>query len=122
MHELEKISGDSFMWFMKVYIYYSNTSKPYNSLSQKEKLDKKLELDVPKLFVISKKKDITIEDIERSIREDPDFQGSLDKMVINRNKWKKWSKDYIVYGAHPISIYDFKLLINLFGVRLLRFI
>lgn len=122
MHEKEKISEETFMWFRKVYVYYSNTSKPFSKLSKKEKLSKKLELRVPKLFVLSKDRNITDEQVRDLGNNDPDCSYNLDSLVPEKKRWKKCSKEYITYDPHPINVYDFKLLINLLGVRLLRFV
>lgn len=123
MHE-ELKRKENGLWFNKVYFYYTNTTKPYSQLKEKDINKKGFDLICPKLFFIGNKKMLTETEVIWSINEDPDI-GSMDGFDANNlkdKKWKTWKRDILVYGGHPITIYDMKLLINLLGVRLLRFV
>jgi len=120
MHETQKITRKSYMWFYKIYAYYTNTKKKYSALSADDKL--KCEMEVVKYWVLAKNDKLTQEDIVESIMADPDMYGFTDQFVVKDKKWKYWSKDYVAYPPHPLTQYDVKLLVNIFGIRLFRLI
>ena len=126
MHENMKVSGNAFMWFSKVIIYKTNTKKKWSKLTKRETKAKGFKFIAPKLFVVSKNREVTQQQIEDALLTNPDFNeqqsGINDKSGSLTKDWKYCSSDYIIYGAHPITEYDLKLIINLLGIRMIQFV
>lgn len=121
MHEKLKMHPEeAFMLFTKIYIWYANTKTPYTKLTVKEKEGKNFKHEVAKIFCISKHK-VTPENIELYLLNSPEEDLAPHFKKKRNQSWVK-SVDYEIYGYHPISAYDLKLLLNVIGIRMLHFI
>lgn len=125
MHENLKTQPDKvFMYFQKVYNYMTNTAK-WSELTEKQKTSKGFEWTISKLWVVSKKP-ITIDDYYDHQTHCPELYsetpGVNDKAFKPMKGWKKMYEDPQIYGAHPITEYDLKLLLHILGVRIIHFI
>ncbi len=125
MHQhLKNHPEEVFMWFQKVYVYCTNTKKPWDKLTIKERESKKFQWTCYKYFCVSKFP-ITEEDIRDHEKICPEsiemIPGTNDNTHMNKENWIK-SKWYDVYGAHPIIEYDLQLLNTLIGIRMIHFV
>ena len=111
--------------FTKVYIYVTNTKKPWNQLTEKDFADKKFKWYCNKWFFISSKK-LTEDVVKEHINDCPELREKLDdisKKTPNLNKnWKFKSEWYNIYPEVPLRDEgELKLLVNTIGLRMLHF-
>ena len=123
--DLKRHPDKAFMLFQKVYIYYTNTKKPWIELSEKEKNSKKFKWYCDKWFVLSKKQ-VTEKQVIEHIKTCPELKESADDILKNNvdptKKWKHHSIWTDVYKGFPIrDEHEFKLLVNTIGLRMLHF-
>ena len=122
---LKSHTDKAFMMFTKVYIYNTNTKKPWDKLTEKDKTNKKFKWYCEKWFCISKGK-ITSDDMKNHLKICPELkepEGSINERHVNFTKgWVRHSKFYRMYDAYPLTEYDLKLLLNVIGIRMLHFV
>ncbi len=126
MNENMKDNETAYMYFHKVYIYVTNTKTKFSQLTEKEKKKKNFQWYSIKHFLLAKNKVKTMDEVLDVINKDPDLReeqsGVNDRGVKTDDKqWKHKSYDYVIYGCQPLTVYDVKLLLNIFGIRLFRF-
>ena len=125
MHENLKTQPDKvFMYFQKVYNYMTNTAK-WSELTEKQKISKGFEWTISKLWIVSKTP-ITVDDYYQHLERCPELYnetaGVNDQMFKPMKNWKKTYEDPLIYGAHPITPYDLKLLLHVIGIRMIHFV
>lgn len=126
MHQNLKRNKDrSFLRFTRVYIYCSNTRKPWNKLTKAEQDDKNFKWFCRKWFVVSNG-DITEDDMKNHEKNCPEvyeyIEGVNDNVENPAKDWKQCSFWYDIYESFPLTEYDLKLLINVLGLRMVHFI
>ena len=123
MHQnLKHHKDQAFLVFHRVYIYITNTKKPWNELTNKQREHKKFKWRVVKLFVMANGP-ITPADIEWHMANCPEtFEYAAGVNDSNFDltvpEWKHCSHDYHIYEGFPLTEYDTKLLINTLGLRM----
>ena len=128
MHEyLKEHPEKSFLLWQSVYIYHTNTKKKWSELTQKDKDNKNFKWFASKMFMLAKKP-VTVADIEKYIKESPEFDdmdipnSTNSKSSNPSDSWKHHSVDYVIYGWFPLTHYDVKLLFNVMSPRMLHLI
>jgi len=127
INEILKVNKNGFMVFTKVYIYNTNTKKKWIDLTEKDKNSDKFSWYCEKWFFISKK-DITEENVLEHFKYCPELNGEdKNSYIFKKHKkpdkdWKNHSKWIRIYDSYPLTVYDFKLLLNVIGIRMLHFI
>ena len=108
--------------FSKVYVYKTNTKKPWNKLTEKQLNDKKFQWSCIKWFIISNK-ELTEKDVKTHISSCPELENNEFDKHLPGIKWKHESYWFNIYNPVPITKeYDLKLLIETIGLRMLHFI
>lgn len=127
MHQnLKNHLDQAFLLWQKVYIYITNTKRPWDELPMKEREDKKFKWTCVKLFVLSNKP-ISKKDVEEHMKTCPETYEYVEGtnkngFDLNPNNWKPCSVWYDIYPPFPLTEYDAKLLINTVGLRMCHFI
>lgn len=125
MHEHLKMQPEkAFMHFTKVYVYHTNSKKPWNKLTEEEKMKKGFEWGVSKWFCVSKKTPLTQKDIEHHLKICPEnievIPGPNTKAIEKRKNIG--SSYYHIYPSHPLTEYDLQLLLSVIGTRMIHFV
>lgn len=121
--DLKRHPEQRLLYFTKVYVYTTNTKKPWNKIDLN---DKKLEWFCAKWFCISK--DILTENmVKNHINNCPELKESIDDLSKKNSdpskNWKYKSEWYHIYPEVPLKDEgELKLLINTIGLRMLHFI
>ena len=121
------------MYFSKVYIYKTNTKKPWDYLTKhtpKVFDSKKFRWACNKFFILHPNLEVTQEEIEHHIKNCPElgeinegrFCNYSDKCEDATKKWKHTSEWYHIYPSTKLNAYDVKLLLRIIGIRMLHFI
>jgi hypothetical protein len=127
MNEMLKVNKNGFMVFTKVYIYNTNTKKPWNELTEKDKNKNEFSWYCEKWFFVSKRK-INELDVIEHFKYCPELIGEdKDSWIFKKHKkpdgdWKNHAKWVRIYPSAPLTVYDFKLLLNVIGIRMLHFV
>jgi len=126
MHgDLSRNPEKAFMLFTKVYVYNTNTKKPWNKLTAKQRNHKNFQWTCSKWFFVSNEP-LTIEDVNNHIIDCPELKESADNILKNNvNPVKKWKQNAAwadIYAFFPLTEYDLKLLLNVIGIRMLHFV
>ncbi len=120
--DLKRNPSKAFMLFTKVYVYTTNTKKPWHKLKTKEMNSKKFEWYCQKWFFMSRTHP-TEADVKHHLKTCPELKETEDNILKNNfgPKWKHTSYFYHIYDSYPLKdAYDFKLLINTIGLRMLH--
>lgn len=108
--------------FTKIYIYATNTKKPWNKLTEKDMDNKKFQWTCTKWFIISNNP-LVIKEVEEHIKSCPELENNKFDKHVPKSRWKNTSYWYEMYTPTPIvGEYDLKLLIEAIGLRMLHFI
>jgi len=110
--------------FTKVYVYKTNTKKPWDKLTTKEFDSKKFEWTCIKWFMVSNEP-LTEQEVKDHIKSCPELENNkFDKhLPKDKTKNKNTSYWYDIYAEQPIvGEYDLKLLIDTIGLRMLHFV
>ena len=124
--DLKRNLDKAMLLFTKVYVYHTNTKKPWNELTPKQMNDTKFKWACGKWFMLSNDT-ITSNQVKTHIKSCPELVEDADKILKNNNnpfaKWKQHSEWYNIYEAYPIKgELELKLLINTIGLRMLHFV
>jgi len=124
--DLRRNLDKAFLLFTKVYIYNTNTKKPWNRITNKEMNSKKFKWYCSKWFCISKHP-ITAKEVENHIISCPELVEDKDNVLKNCASPSKGRKHhsvwYDVYDPYPLRNEEqLKILINTIGLRMLHFI
>lgn len=124
--DLRRNPDKAMMLFTKVYVYTTNTKKPWDKLKPKELNDKKFQWFCNKWFFISKTP-LTEEKVNKHIENCPELYEEADSILTNNidptKKWKHTSKWAHIYNSYPLRNEEqFKTLVNCIGLRMLHFV
>ena len=115
----------AFMRFVKVYVYHTNTKKPWDKLTEKERNAKDFKWLCQKWFCVSKN-ELKAKDIKKHFDICPELkepEGSVNEKHVDLYKgWKQHSEYYKIYPEYPLTEYDLKLLLNVVGIRMIHFV
>jgi hypothetical protein len=119
---LKEHPENAFLLFTKVYIYYNNTSTPWNKLTQKQKDNKNFRWTCAKMYFLSHKP-LTKKQIKHYIENDTTELNEPGKTTNKKTINKKMkSEDYVIYPYFPMRGGDVKVLCNALGLRMLHFV
>ncbi len=124
--DLSRNPEKALLLFTKVYIYTTNTKKPWIELTPKQRNAKNFEWYCPKWFFLSKKP-LSQLGVIKHIKTCPELVESADNILKNNaqvdKKWKHKSFWCDIYPFYPLrDEKDLKTVINTIGVRMLHFV
>ena len=127
--DLKRNPDKAFMHFTRVYVYITNTKKPWDELKDKEMKSKKFKWNVSKWFCVSKNK-LKREDLIKHFEECPEIHEKgydginkrQEEMFKKPKGWKHQSLFFHIYESRPLEVYDLKLLIECLGLRMTHFV
>jgi len=113
----------SFLLFYKSYTYITNTKKPWDKLTIKERERKNFKWRCQKMFILANG-EITQKDVEDHYKNCPEMFEYVEgtNTYSNEKVWPIESRWTEIYPPFPLTEYDAKLLINTIGLRMCHFI
>lgn len=109
------------LYFQKVYVYITNTDKPWNKLTNEDMSKKKFSYVCHKWYFIVKKK-LSKRDIDKHFRTCNDGHNVSEFYDMAKKRDIGYSVFYDFYEPVPLSEYDLKLLLNTIGIKILHFV
>ena len=120
--DLKRNPEKAMLLFTKVYIYGTNTKKPWDKLNKKEMNKSTFKWECGKWFFLSKHHP-TKEQVIEHIKSCPELVEDADNILKNNKRSEMKAHFYHIYESYPLRNEEqLKLLLNTIGVRMLHFI